>query len=66
MLSKKRFRDYPDVLDVHQMCKLIGIGLTTGYGIIRSETIPAIKVGRSYRILKTNVIRYLDTATTQK
>lgn len=60
MLSKNQFRDYPDVLDIAQMCNLIGVGLTTGYKLIRSDVIPSRKIGRSYRILKKNVIQYLD------
>ncbi len=66
MPTRNQFREYPDVLDVHQMCKLIGIGLTTGYKLIRSEAIPSKKIGRSYRVLKTNVAQYLDVAANAK
>jgi excisionase family DNA binding protein len=59
MPARNQFREYPDVLDINQMCKLIGIGLTTGYKLIRSEAIPSKKIGRSYRILKTSVAQYM-------
>lgn len=60
MPNKQQIKDYPDVLDMSQMCSLIGVGLTTGYKLIRSETIPSKKIGRAYKILKKNVVQYLD------
>jgi len=60
MSSKQQIKDYPDVLDINQMCSLIGVGLTTGYKLIRSERIPSKKIGRVYKILKKNVVQYLE------
>jgi len=60
MPSKHQLKDYPDVLDIDEMCSLIGIGLTTGYKLIRSDKIPSKKIGRAYKILKINVVQYLE------
>jgi len=62
MLGKQKIKDYPDVLDINQMCELIGVGLTTGYKLIRLNEIPSKKIGRSYRILKRNVVEYLEVS----
>jgi len=43
-------KGYPDVLDMKQMCEILGISLKTGYGL---------KVGRAYRIPKPFLLSYL-------
>ena len=54
------FKDYPDVLDVGQMCAMLGgISIKTGYKILRENQIEHIKVGRAYRIPKANILDYL-------
>ena len=53
------FREYPDVLDINKMCELLGIGIKTAYKLLRNNRIVHMKIGRSYRIPKINVIDYL-------
>jgi excisionase family DNA binding protein len=57
------FRKYPDVVDVPQLCEMLGgdhpICAKTAYKLLRDGRIPSVKVGRSYRIPKINVIHYL-------
>jgi excisionase family DNA binding protein len=50
---------YPDVLDMKQMCEILGISLKTGYGLIQENKIECLKVGRSYRIPKPFLLSYL-------
>ncbi len=50
---------YPDVLDMKQMCEILGISLKTGYGLIQENKIACLKVGRSYRIPKPFLLSYL-------
>ncbi len=58
------FRDYPDVVSVKQMCKMLGgIGEKTGYRLLHSGKIKYFTIGRSYRIAKMHVIDYLALAT---
>lgn len=58
---KPFFKDYPDVLDIEQMCRMLGISTKTGYKLIRDKKIVCLKVGRAYRILKVNVLAYLNS-----
>jgi len=50
---------YPDVLDMKQMCEILGISLKTGYGLIQENKIEYLKVGRAYRIPKLFLLSYL-------
>lgn len=55
-ISLKR---YSDILTVNDMCSLLGISIKTGYRLIKTGEITALKVGRSYRIPKIHVMKYL-------
>lgn len=52
-------KGYPDVLDIKQMCEILGISLKTGYGLIQENKIECLKVGRAYRIPKPFLLSYL-------
>ncbi|AHF08724.1 helix-turn-helix domain-containing protein [Dehalobacter restrictus] len=52
-------KGYPDVLDIKQMCKILGISLKTGYGLIQENKIECLKVGRAYKIPKPFLLSYL-------
>jgi excisionase family DNA binding protein len=53
------FKEYPDVLDVKQVSKLLGISTKTVYKLINNGTLPCLKVGREFRILKVTVMKYM-------
>lgn len=53
------FTSYPDLVTIKQLTKMLGIGVTLVYRLVKSNTIPALKVGREYKIPKRNVIAYL-------
>lgn len=57
---KQLFRNYPDVLDVKQMCEILKISTKTAYSILQEGKIEAFKVGRAYKIPKLNIIKYLQ------
>jgi len=55
------FHEYPDVVNVDELCKMLGgIGRKSAYALLREKKIGSVKVGRSYRIPKLSVIRYLE------
>ncbi len=54
------FQEYPDVVSVEQLCKMLRIGRNTAYHLLKSGTIQAIRIGRQYRIPKKQVIHYMD------
>ena len=62
--KREIFRKYPDVVDVTQLCKMLGgsrpVSKMTAYRLLTSGKIKAFRLGRSYRIPKVNVIRFLQ------
>jgi excisionase family DNA binding protein len=61
-MYKTMFKDYPDVLDVDQVCEVLGVSKKTVYRLIKDGSLSKIKVGREYRIPKLYVIRYFADA----
>ena len=52
-------KDYPDVMDIDQMSELLGISTKTAYKLLKNGQIIALKVGRTYRIPKVHILKYL-------
>ncbi len=52
-------KDYPDLMDINQMSKALGVSTKTGYKLLRDGKITAIKIGRTYRIPKLHLLTYL-------
>ncbi len=58
---KLMFPDYPDVVNVEQLCEMLGgISVKTGYRLLKSGAIKSFVIARRYRIPKINVIAYLE------
>lgn len=56
------FTDYPDIVNLTQMRKMLGgISNTLAYRMLREKKIKSKKVGREYKIPKINVIKYVMT-----
>lgn len=54
------FTNYPDIVDISQMKKMLGnIGITLAYKLLKEKRIKSIKIGREYRIPKSCIIEYL-------
>ena len=54
------FTQYPDVVNISQLCEMLGgISEKTAYRLIREGKIGAFLIGRAYRIPKANVIDFL-------
>lgn len=58
-LYKMMFSDYPEIVSVAQMQTMLGISRHTAYDLVRDGSIPAVKIGTSFRILKLNIIKYI-------
>ncbi len=55
------FTDYPDVVSIPQLCKMLGgISVKTAYKLIQNGQIPAFIIGRAYRIPKLGVVQFLN------
>ena len=56
------FTDYPDIVNLTQMRKMLGgISNTLAYRMLREKKIKSKKVSREYKIPKVNVIKYVMT-----
>lgn len=58
---KLLFTKYPDVVNVQQMCEMLGgICDKTAYKLLRSGEIRSFVIGRRYCIPKLNILKYLE------
>lgn len=46
-------KDYPDVMNIDQMCEILGVSTKTGYGLKNGE-VTFVKIGCNYRIPKAH------------
>ena len=53
------FREYPDVLNIGEMSRLLGVSKKTAYKILHENKVSCLKVGREYRVPKIHIINYL-------
>ncbi len=53
------FSDYPDVVTVAQLQKMLGVSRHLVYELIHDGNIGSIKIGNSFKIPKFNVINYI-------
>lgn len=58
---EKMFSEYPDVVDVKTMCKMLGgISTKTGYKLLKENKIKFFKIGRAFYITKFHILTYLQ------
>jgi hypothetical protein len=58
-LYKLMFPDYPDIVTVAQLQKMLGISRQLTYKLIGDGYIPGVKIGNAFRVPKVNVINYV-------
>ena len=46
------FKDYPDVVTVEHLQKMLGVGRKVAYLLVKENKIRSVRVGRSYKIPK--------------
>ena len=54
------FRNYPDVVSVEQMSKMLGISEKSAYKLLRENKIEHFRIGRVYKIPKLHIFTYLN------
>lgn len=60
------FQQYPDVVNVSQLCEMLGeISTKTGYKLLQSNKIIHFRIGKAYKIPKSCVISYLNSSITE-
>jgi len=53
------FKEYPDVLDVKQVSKVLGVSTKTVYRLLREGALDSLKIGREFRVPKVVVMKYI-------
>ena len=53
-------RDFDDVLTFKELRQVLKIGRNKAYELLQNDIISSIRIGKSYRIPKINVINYLQ------
>lgn len=53
------YPDYPDIVTVPQLQKMLGISRGLAYKLVRENEIHGIKIGNALRVPKVNVINYV-------
>ena len=66
MDHSKFLSDYPDVLNVEQVKKILGIGRNTVYKLIENGDIYAVKPWQGYIISKLSLVKYLTGGKSKK
>ena len=58
-------KEYPDVMNIEQMCEVLGVSTKTGYQLLKDGCVICLKIGRAYRIPKAHVLTYLRIGNEQ-
>ena len=58
------FREYPEVLDVKQVSKLLGVSTKTVYKLIKAGSLAALRIGREFRFPKVSIMKYMRVIDT--
>ncbi|MNP66777.1 Helix-turn-helix domain protein [compost metagenome] len=59
------FQSYLDVVNVQQMCEMLGgISTKSAYKLLKENKINHFRIGRAYKIPKTNLLSYLHSIMT--
>ena len=60
MKNQRMFEDYPDVVEVDDLRKMLGgISRKLAYRLLADQEIKSVRIGRAYKIPKLSVIEYL-------
>ncbi|MCM1233177.1 MAG: helix-turn-helix domain-containing protein [Ruminococcus flavefaciens] len=56
------FENVPDVLTMEDLQKVLRIGRSTAYRLVKANDIPCVRIGRSIRIPKRFVVEYIQAS----
>jgi len=60
------FTQYPDVLNVKQLSKILGVCEKTVLRLLIDQEMQSIKIGRIYRVPKLYLLQYLGMIDSKK
>lgn len=59
LVQNNIFTNYPDVVSIDDLKKMLHIGRNTAYKLLNENKIKAIRIGKKYIIPKSSVISFL-------
>ncbi len=59
VIYKSMFAEYPDVVNVDQLCEMLSIGKKRAYELVRTGELKAIPCSKAFKIPKILVIDYI-------
>ena len=60
MKTQEMFKEYPDVVEVDDLRKMLGgISKKLAYRLLAEKEIKSVRIGRAYKIPKVAVMEYL-------
>lgn len=54
------FTDYPDILEIKDLQKMLSIGRNTALNLLSKQIIKNFRIGNKYKIPKQSVISYVN------
>ena len=57
------FSDYPDVVSARDLARMLNISGVTAYKLLKEKKIQSLRIGRTYKIPKVCVLRFLQLVT---
>lgn len=58
-LYKYMFPEYPDVVSINQLRKMLGISRHLAYDLVTTQKIYSLRIGNSFKIPKVCVVDYI-------
>ncbi len=65
-LYEMMFPEYPDIVTVAQLQKMLGVSRHLAYDLIADGYIRGVKIGNAYKVPKINVINYVLAEDTKE
>lgn len=59
ILYDRMFTDYPDVVGIPDLMKMLSVGRHAAYQLVDSGAVRSFKVGRNIKIPKLGIIEYM-------
>ena len=53
-----------DIIDINDICRVLGVGKNTAYTLLQSNAIASRRIKRKYIIPKTSLIKYINNVDT--
>ena len=57
------FENYPDVLNIEELCDALNIGRNTAYKLLKNGELKSVRIGKIHKIPKEWLIEYFYQKT---